>query len=145
MSEAKIRFAFICDDARREDNGKLIFIGVYGGSIVLSSFPVSLVFCLVMNIESDRPKEMPTAFQVFFDGERRTKGSTTITLQKGENFLIFPGIPLATTKPGHILIQTRFDDAEWQDVLSCEVSTPSVEPAASLSSSEQSPPAPPEL
>jgi hypothetical protein len=32
----------ICDDVRREDNGKEIIIGVYSGSIIAETFPIFL-------------------------------------------------------------------------------------------------------
>jgi hypothetical protein len=38
----KIRSVIICDDIRREDNGKEICIGVYAGIIITSRFPAVL-------------------------------------------------------------------------------------------------------
>jgi len=48
-----IRNALVCDDARREMNGKSILIGVYNDVIVLPQFPFivvpKLVFYMVVN------------------------------------------------------------------------------------------------
>ncbi|UGY23812.1 hypothetical protein HU675_0038675 [Bradyrhizobium septentrionale] len=138
MSDLKVKFAFVCDDARREDNGKLIFIGVYAGSILVQSLPANLVLCLVMSIQTDRQIETPIVFQIHFDGESATEGATVITLQKGDNFSIFPGIPVAATQPCRLSIRVKFGEEEWQEVVSAEVLTLPSATTASQPPAEQS-------
>lgn len=43
--------ALICDEIRQENNGKLIFIGVYTGDILASGFPLSLRLTAWMTLD----------------------------------------------------------------------------------------------
>lgn len=50
------KFTIICDDVRREDNGKLMILGMYVKAIVIAQLPIvlpSLTFFQMM--ETDRP------------------------------------------------------------------------------------------
>jgi hypothetical protein len=50
------RYILICDDFRREDNGKLILIGLYLPDMVVQQIPfVMPTLTFFMNLESDRP------------------------------------------------------------------------------------------
>jgi hypothetical protein len=49
-------YTIICDDVRREDNGKLIILGMYMGTITVPSFPAVLPTLTILSlVESDRP------------------------------------------------------------------------------------------
>lgn len=50
--QLEIKSVVVCDDARREDNGKYILIGVYLGSIVAFSFPLQLGLCFFVEAEA---------------------------------------------------------------------------------------------
>jgi hypothetical protein len=52
-----IDFAFICDEVRREDNGKLLIIGVYTNDIIVMNFPVNLLLAVVVGFNVDEPIE----------------------------------------------------------------------------------------
>lgn len=52
----KVEYTIICDEVRREDNGKMIIIGVYFGAIVVAQIPLvlpSLTFFQLL--KGDRP------------------------------------------------------------------------------------------
>jgi hypothetical protein len=50
-------YTIICDDVRREDNGKLIILGMYMGTIVLQQLPATLPTLTILSLfESDRPE-----------------------------------------------------------------------------------------
>lgn len=42
MTKVKFHNSILCDMIRREDNGKLLLIGVYGGDVLLQSYPTTL-------------------------------------------------------------------------------------------------------
>lgn len=48
-----LRATLICDDVRREDNGKLLFVGVYTPDIAVSQLPASLPLSAFQLWESD--------------------------------------------------------------------------------------------
>ncbi|HKZ00641.1 MAG TPA: hypothetical protein VJ180_00280, partial [Pyrinomonadaceae bacterium] len=47
----EVKFGFVCDEVRREDNGKLIFIGAYSSDIVVPELPAVLILTLVVRVE----------------------------------------------------------------------------------------------
>jgi hypothetical protein len=51
------KFTLICDDVRREDNGKLIIIGIYTGVVLVPQLPLVMPAGLTFfqGWESDRP------------------------------------------------------------------------------------------
>ncbi len=50
------RYILMCDDARREDNGKIIIIGLYTPDMTVQQIPfVMPTLTFFLNLESDRP------------------------------------------------------------------------------------------
>lgn len=50
------KFTLVCDDVRREDNGKLLILGVYNQIILVPQFPVVLPMLTFLHyLDSDRP------------------------------------------------------------------------------------------
>jgi hypothetical protein len=50
------RYILICDDFRREDNGKFILIGLYTPDMVVQQIPFPMpTLTFFLNLESDRP------------------------------------------------------------------------------------------
>jgi hypothetical protein len=50
------RYILVCDDFRREDNGKFILIGLYLPDMVVPQIPFGMpTLTFFMNLESDRP------------------------------------------------------------------------------------------
>lgn len=42
------KYTLLCDDVRREDNGKLIILGLYFGVITVPQFPATLPLLTVL-------------------------------------------------------------------------------------------------
>jgi hypothetical protein len=60
-----VRSVIICDDIRREDNGKEILIGVYAGSIIFRSVPVRLAtFGIRLEVLGSKARYNETGLQV---------------------------------------------------------------------------------
>jgi hypothetical protein len=50
------RYILVCDDFRREDNGKIILIGLYLPDMVVQQIPFPMpTLTFFLNLESDRP------------------------------------------------------------------------------------------
>ena len=50
------RYILVCDDFRREDNGKFILIGLYTPDMVVQQIPFPMpTLTFFLNLESDRP------------------------------------------------------------------------------------------
>jgi len=48
-----LRATLICDEIRREDNGKLLFVGVYTPNLVVRQLPATLPLCAFQMWDSD--------------------------------------------------------------------------------------------
>lgn len=49
---ATLEYGIVCDDVRREDNGKLIAVGIYASDIQVSRFPTAIQLRLLLGIRS---------------------------------------------------------------------------------------------
>ena len=59
------RYVLICDDVRREDNGKLIVLGMYLPDMSVTQIPFPMpTLTFLLNLESDRPGNFPFQFRL---------------------------------------------------------------------------------
>jgi hypothetical protein len=68
LESAAFEYALICDDVRREDNNKLILIGVYANNVVLQDFPATIRLRLVTRIHP-KQREFALSFRVKVNDE----------------------------------------------------------------------------
>lgn len=62
----KSAFCTFCDDVRQEVSGKLIYVGVYVGEMVVPAFPITIPSLqLVMNVWQSRDEDASNAMKVF--------------------------------------------------------------------------------
>jgi hypothetical protein len=114
-ASVQFRYGIVCDDARREDNGKLLLVGVYAGNIIVPRFPATLLLCLVIAVDAAGPYEVPLELRVKFD--RRIIMTGKATLKSGR-----AGLSLAITKgllledlqgPGMLAFQAKPSQGRW--------------------------------
>ena len=103
-----IRAITICDDMRREDNGKEILIGVYNGIILLPRFPAALrQLCIRVEYEwTGAPKH---SFKLVVTSE---DGKIVLLESEGESELGNPSDPAVIgigVGPIHFAKPTRFN------------------------------------
>lgn len=116
----KLRSLVICEDARREDNGKELLIGVFSGVIATKRFPVTLPK-LVIRIEamSDVANiSGPTAVRILGPNKRevmRAEGNL------GPNSVVGPDTPFSLSltwgpatfvAPGTYVVRFRILDVD---------------------------------
>jgi hypothetical protein len=129
-----IEFVLLCDQVRREDNGKLFAIGIYSGTIVLSEFPATLVLSLVTMIRAHKIGEARIELRILLDGAPVAGwdamfGSPEAT---GSELISLPPIPVAVPHAGQLEFQFRQRETDaWQTVLAKRVTRGPVAQAAS--------------
>lgn len=111
----RIHYGIVSDDARREDNGKLILIGLYGANINVPTFPVMLVLALTFSFSCDQPLKEPMVLRASLNDERIMEAKTVFESSKIENGMtIMPGLPIRIQKEGILIFQIRFEsESEW--------------------------------
>jgi hypothetical protein len=81
--------AIFCDDVRTESNGKLIYIGVYvGGMVVNPSFPAVLpTFAVVMNYRERADEERkPLKFLIYLPGDKEPSFQAEMSPEQIDGF-----------------------------------------------------------
>lgn len=69
----QINSVIICDDIRKEDNGKVIFIGVYSGDILVTKLPALLKLCYWLSGETT---QINSEFEVEITLQKKSDGSS---------------------------------------------------------------------
>jgi hypothetical protein len=128
VTKIDIEFAFICDEVRREDSGKLLIIGVYTYDILVINFPVSLVLTVVVSFNIDAPIETDFELKVSHNGKVMGGGKGHFNLQKS-TIIGLPKIPLQNISgPGELKFEIRFGDGAWQTLRKTPISSANVSP-----------------
>lgn len=114
---AEITAVVICDQVRREQSGKDLIIGAYGGDIFVPSFPAAITLSLWIEhnfvgvgplalgfrVRTDRGTEVFRAEFVAHVNEEITSGGLSL----GE-------FPVPLTDPCELLVEIRQHSGEWR-------------------------------
>jgi hypothetical protein len=120
-----VKSGIVCDLIRKEDNGKLIFIGVYAASIVAQAFPATFVLSCVALLDASNTGDFPIEFETLMDGKSQGVGTGTIGVSRtGMSLLPFQNIVLNNTSPGTLMFRMRELNKNWQTVVEIPVGTP---------------------
>lgn len=118
-----IKSVIICDDIRREDNGKQMLIGIYVGSIEVSSFPINLA--LAIWIEHKPTAVGETDIEVRFLGPSDAQlfhSSFHAKFHATERSSVGMGsIPLQFQGPGDLRFQVKESGGSWRTYRSIPV------------------------
>lgn len=75
MTPPKLNFAFVCDDVRREDNGKMIYIGAYGRDVRVANFPATVILSLVLSFDAQEAGQWEIEIECQAENKTHTKAS----------------------------------------------------------------------
>ena len=101
--DMKILSALICDDVRREDNGKEILIGVYSGSIAIPTIPANITLTAWINMEIHGPCEFDFEIRVLDPSDRQVvHGKLHVASSEVHDFTstVLPPFPINADKEG---------------------------------------------
>ena len=120
--KVRVRYGIVCDDARREDNGKIILIGIYGSNIVLQKIPAVLPLCTAIFYDADASIELPFTFRVLLGKEQLNDGNGKFNFSPARNGIsLIPNIPLSITNEGMLKFEIRFERGAWQTIAALPV------------------------
>jgi hypothetical protein len=119
-----VKSGIICDLIRQENNGKLIFIGVYAASIVAQAFPATLALSCIAILDASKTGEFPIEFETLLDGKSQGIGTGSIGVSKvGMSLLPFQNIVLNNISPGTLVFRMRELNKSWQTVIEIPIGT----------------------
>lgn len=119
----EVREVLVCDDIRREDNGKAILIGVYAGDIVANSFPLNIRLSFWLQgharkgigageaqfkMEITNQDVEPVFLSAKFDAPPQDEVG---------GILVFAGVPLTVKQPGHLVLSVKEDNDNWLELM----------------------------
>jgi Family of unknown function (DUF6941) len=118
-----IKYVVVCDDARQEDNGKTILIGIYGEDYIVPRFPVGVSLCFWIRFEPTTTGEIELDFRLkggdeieFFTG--KTKFAIHLKQLSGLP-LKLPAVPIQA--PIELALEIKQPGIDWQRVASINV------------------------
>jgi hypothetical protein len=118
-----VDFVLLCDDVRREDNGKFIIIGVYNNVIGIPELPATLVLSLVLRLMADEACEVDAEFQCLVAGEPKafSKGRLKVAAAGPTLFRLsnFPIVDIENA--GDLEIRWRVGEEKWESIYSIPV------------------------
>jgi hypothetical protein len=118
----KIEYAIVCDHVRREDNGKLILIGVYGPSLLVDDLSATIALSTVARVKPLHLNESDVEFRALVNDTPMVKGLVTLRAENDEPaFIVLPPVPLKLGGPGLIKFQVRTPKERWSDLIQIEV------------------------
>ncbi len=111
LASVSFEYALICDDVRREGNGKFIFIGVYGNNILLDAFPATIRLRLVTRL-IPKKHEFPLGIRVKRNGEEFAvmKGNV-VSSELEPDVSPTPEFAVELTEPG--ILEFEVSDEEF--------------------------------
>lgn len=115
----------LCDDVRREDNGKDILIGVYTGDVLVPKFPISMSICLWLLMKTKGMGDFERSVRVLDPaGKIIAAGQFRATIgEKEEGFASFAltKMPLNIQSTGEIKFQWKSPGGRWKTLLTKNV------------------------
>lgn len=117
-----IDYTILCDDVRREDNGKLIMIGVYGSSLLLASFPATLGMRIVTRLTPRKMGKTDVEFRISLgaDAIAGMKGAIE-TVDMNPSITNTPPLLLHFAGPGQMKVEVREGGGKWAEILNIPV------------------------
>lgn len=113
MARPDIMAVIVCDDVRREANGKEILIGVYAGDIMVQSFPAVIATSIWLAIRPTEKGPININFRLSLEGKEpislQMQGETS-ELQDGS--MTLPTIGINVEEPSFMLLEMQKND-EW--------------------------------
>lgn len=130
--ELDVVTAIVCDDSRREWNGKDILIGVYGSAIKFESIPSFLVCHLWLEIEVTKVNKYEMYLRVI-DNSGQTVFQPPSPAQLnvpevGFSNISVPGIALQVNSTGKLQFQLSSNAENWITVRTLNVISGPIKP-----------------
>jgi hypothetical protein len=132
--------AVLCDDIRREDNGKSILIGTYSEGVGASQFPIELSLAMYLIFTVSGVGNAAVQFE-FRSAKNELLGSVTTGLEimgTTPPHLLhsfgLPGVPMRFTEAGMVSIAYRQEEDDWKTLQVFPVVLQEAKPSAKASS-----------
>ena len=126
--QAKLKFLFgiVCDDVRREDNGKELILGVYSGSILVPTFPSNLMLSFWAQYQASAAGHSVMDARVL-SAQRTTLVQLKLNIDVSDvgcGSIYLPPLPIQVQSHGELHWQIKQEGQDWETIKSIPVVTP---------------------
>jgi len=120
----QFRSIILCDQIRREDNGKALLIGVYSGDIVMQSpAPLALFFYIECVGHLDQDEEITFRINVEkSDGTLATDGRAVLKVEDHMDPVLNLGGAYIFQEPGALVLLRETGNEKWSEIFRKKVS-----------------------
>jgi hypothetical protein len=120
---ARLRSAILCDEIRREDNGKLFIIGCYTDGVVASQRPALLILHVLLLFDISVPGSHHLEYRISAPGAGGTGGVVTAeNAAAGVCVAAVAPVPCFAEAESPICLEWRVDEGDWSEPLSWRIS-----------------------
>ena len=115
--------AIICDDVRKEENGKHMIIGVYLNDIIVTEFPAKSQICTWFQFFADRNGDVELEFQYSLGQKRAASGVGLVKVNDctKKMTLVLPPMLISLDREQELNLKLREKGARWTTVCRLEV------------------------
>lgn len=111
----------VCDEVRREKDGKDIIIGAYGGDLLIDSFPLGLALSLWISLETSGTGATKFSIRVVNSEKKvlaQMDGEAMVEERYKKSSLFTPKIRIQVDKSTELRFQLRIGEGRWKTVVS---------------------------
>lgn len=110
--------SILCDAVRREDNGKFIAIGIYSASVLVSKFPSTLQFTLLVNLTVKDNDKHKINIRIKVDDEIKATLEGEVQLHKYfSEWMPITLPPIEFVAESILLCEQKIEDGAWENFL----------------------------
>jgi hypothetical protein len=115
----------VCDDIRREDNGKMILIGVYGREVTVGALPALLIMSVFTIVQSKIAGDIPFTIRVIGDGDHQLIPNIPLVAKISGSLtanIVIKGLPINLLSEGKITFQWKMEEGtDWGTIFELRV------------------------
>ena len=119
-----VKAAVLCDDVRKEANGKDIIIGAYTGQITVGGFPAHFPFSLWLILSMKQMGKFKLEIEIRGTSDARISSmETNIEVTGDDNYAGITLGPFMTElqQEGNITARARLDEGAWHEIFKMPV------------------------
>lgn len=122
LPSADFAAGFLCDEIRKEDNGKLLAFGIYSSNITLGEFPVELGVTLAFRMKAKKLGTTNFKIRALFNGEELMQIHATLdVLISRWDLSPTPRFGIKLSEPGELEFQVCEADSGWKSLMTLPV------------------------
>jgi len=129
MLNVEATCAFLCDDIRREDNNKIIAIGIYGSDVNVALFPAALQFSMLVKVFFTTQGKHKISLRVQTkNGTKHDINGEMVTVRPGSDLIAITLPPMIFESSDEISVLAESKSGRWKNILVTAVISPAASP-----------------